>query len=275
MGQVSRVSINVKYATPPSEPLQNNTPEVEYRWGRIAIAVTGILLIATLFYSVFFDQKKPSLAVEAITIQKEMENRIASPPQEALTPPQKLKAQPRIEEPTSNKKTTVNKVDKVETVVTASPQKKALPNNAKTAAMETKKTQFNPTHTTQPLKTNEDKLAKIHLNSPHVNNAQLSQNIKKRTAVDELPFVLSVGKSQTLKVHFITDYQGLKNQWIYHDWYRDDVRMARIRIRPQQNKIRVLSSKNIDSHMLGSWQVRVVDQSDSILALGEFEVRKR
>jgi hypothetical protein len=75
-----------------------------------------------------------------------------------------------------------------------------------------------------------------------------------------------------VKVMLQTEMYGLKGTTLYHDWYRDGKRQARVKIPVNVAQQRSYSSKFIDKYMLGSWQVKVVDAAGEPYILADFDV---
>lgn len=114
--------------------------------------------------------------------------------------------------------------------------------------------------------------AKVTIKSSNILKAEISDQIKKRKAGKPLPNVVSFAGKELLTVYFFTEYQNAKGQWMYHDWYRNGKRMARVKARPHLNNFDAYSSKFIDQHMLGDWQVKVTNASGEPLATAQFKV---
>ncbi len=312
MNDFSKVSINVQYATPiPSQ--QDEQAEVEILWGRIITAVLALVMLTCFVTWLFIQPKSnvtnsaqhaSSLAtvtasakqeettpdstsndaslqnmpetkdayleevgVEHIdSIAIESENPVTSPASEPLIAAEASVNHPDTVKqaqsaPESTEFTTVEAIRLDANELAASKAKPEVTKNIDTAI-----------EATSP-NISESELANIYLHSPHVRSAQLGQRLKPSGTIEPLSAAIHIQPSQIAKILFVTKYEGLKNQWVYHDWYRNNVRMARIRLRPSKNKVKATSSKNIDSTMTGSWHVVVVDPKDTILAMGEFEVR--
>lgn len=116
-------------------------------------------------------------------------------------------------------------------------------------------------------------LAKVEILSDHLLHAQLSNGIRGREPVDHAAAVIPMNEEGLVKVFFFTELQDLQGQTVYYDWFLEDKRMARVRARPQLESTHAYSSKFIDRHMLGQWQVKVQTAKGDTLARAEFEVR--
>ncbi len=75
-----------------------------------------------------------------------------------------------------------------------------------------------------------------------------------------------------IKVMLSTEMHGMKGKKLFHEWYRNGKRIARVKIPVNTNEQASYSSKFIDKHMIGEWQVKVVDTSAEPYILADFEV---
>lgn len=111
------------------------------------------------------------------------------------------------------------------------------------------------------------------LSEEHVVRAQITPLVEFKEPVGVSPAVISMDTSGLIKVYFFTELRDLKGQKIFYDWYRNGERQARVFVRPYNNVMRASSSKFIDQHMVGQWQVKVHSEGGTPLAEGTFEVR--
>ena len=65
----------------------------------------------------------------------------------------------------------------------------------------------------------------------------------------------------------------LNGNVLFHDWYWKDKRIAHVQMPIKHDLDTAASSKFIDRIMLGPWEVRIVDESNRVLAKTNFEVR--
>lgn len=114
--------------------------------------------------------------------------------------------------------------------------------------------------------------ASIKLLSDHLIRAQLSTGLEEKEPIDEIPNVLMMNSDRLIRIYLFTEIQGMKDQLHFHDWYLEDERVARVKIRPWIDPMRASSSKYIDRHMLGDWRVEVVTEEGELLAKGAFSV---
>ena len=120
--------------------------------------------------------------------------------------------------------------------------------------------------------TNNASLASVKTYSDHLVWAQLTHEVEHKEPQGPLPAVLTMNDQGLLKVCFFTELSGLDGQTVYYDWFLEDKRMARVKIRPRDGVSKSYSSKYIDRHMLGRWQVHAATESGEKLASAQFTV---
>ncbi|HAU13653.1 MAG TPA: hypothetical protein DCS92_08095 [Gammaproteobacteria bacterium] len=73
-----------------------------------------------------------------------------------------------------------------------------------------------------------------------------------------------------IKLYFYTDLQGRAGDTLTYSWYRNDKRVAEVRIPVGSDRWRSHASKNISARMRGNWKVVVTDLRGNRLAESEF-----
>ena len=76
-----------------------------------------------------------------------------------------------------------------------------------------------------------------------------------------------------LKLYFYTDLQGHAGDTLIYSWYRNDKRVAKIRIPVGSDRWRSHASKNLSANMRGDWKVVVTDRKSNTLATAEFYLK--
>ena len=97
--------------------------------------------------------------------------------------------------------------------------------------------------------------------------------MKARQPANNAAAVLHVPDGELLTVYFFTELKGLRKQTVHYDWFRNDKRVARVKIRPRFDTTGNFSSKYIDGNMLGRWRVVAKTAAGEMLAAANFEVR--
>lgn len=114
--------------------------------------------------------------------------------------------------------------------------------------------------------------AQIKIQNNALTRAVLTLKIKDKEPRGSIPYELALPEEGIVKVILFTEMKGLRGKKLYHEWYRNGVRQARVRIPVNVDKQSSYSSKYINVQMLGDWQVKVVDEKQNAYALAEFKV---
>ncbi|AZZ91863.1 DUF2914 domain-containing protein [Hahella sp. KA22] len=112
----------------------------------------------------------------------------------------------------------------------------------------------------------------VKIFSDAISRAQLTQELDDSEPTNALRNSIVMNDEGLLRIYLFTEMMDMTGQTLYHDWYRGDKRVARIRIRPHRSPMRASSSKFIDRHMLGQWTVKVTGPEGDILAEAAFSV---
>lgn len=116
--------------------------------------------------------------------------------------------------------------------------------------------------------------SRVKLYTNRIRNAQLTSQVVDRKAVDQLPSVLHMNEEGLLRVYLVTETVGLEERTLFHNWYLNGKRVARVQLPGVKKPTSLYSSKFIDRHMTGTWTVKVVDDRNQLLADTTFEVRR-
>lgn len=116
------------------------------------------------------------------------------------------------------------------------------------------------------------KPAQVAILSEKVQRAVITREMNNRIAGAPLSEVVRVNENELLTVYFYTEFDGLKKQTLYYDWYQNGKRRARVTIRPLEENIGNYSSKYITHRMTGDWSVSVSTATGEKLATAKFEV---
>ncbi|MFT6904474.1 MAG: hypothetical protein ACJAS1_001128 [Oleiphilaceae bacterium] len=114
--------------------------------------------------------------------------------------------------------------------------------------------------------------ALVDIRNDAITLAVLTRELRKDVPGRPIPYELSLPKEGIVKVMLFTEMQGLKGQTIFHEWYRNGVRQARVKIPVNIATQRSYSSKFINMLMLGDWQVKVVDENAELFIAADFKV---
>lgn len=109
--------------------------------------------------------------------------------------------------------------------------------------------------------------------SGNIKRAQLTSGLQNGEPVDSIGPTIPMNERGLVKVYLFMETSGLKGRTLFHDWYWKGKRMAHARVPIKRKDQTVASSKFIDRIMMGSWEVRVVDEKDNLMAKTGFEVQ--
>lgn len=115
-------------------------------------------------------------------------------------------------------------------------------------------------------------MAQLDIASSHLQRIQLTWELRNREPTTALPAVINLGSREVVRVYFFNELQGLKGQTVYHDWYLNGERVARVDIDAFLDRMRASSGKYINREMLGDWRVEAVTDSGTVLGSGSFSV---
>ena len=113
----------------------------------------------------------------------------------------------------------------------------------------------------------------VALFSSGIKRAQLTNGIVNGEPVDQLDQTIAMNDQGLLRVYLFMETADLKGKVLFHDWNWKGRRIAHARMPIKSNGQKAVSSKFIDRIMTGPWEVKIVDESDRVLAKAGFEVR--
>lgn len=102
-----------------------------------------------------------------------------------------------------------------------------------------------------------------------ITHAALTNTMRDLEPATELTTTDDLGDG-FIKLYFYTDLQGHAGDTLIYSWYRNDKRVAKVRIPVGSDRWRSHASKNISANMRGSWKVVVTDRKGHALAESHF-----
>ena len=92
------------------------------------------------------------------------------------------------------------------------------------------------------------------------------------TAIQDREPVDQIGQlsNDVTRVYFFTEVTGMKGYTITHRWEQGGEVRAEVSFNIGGDRWRVYSSKNLQPHWLGEWQVSVVDEGGNVIAQESF-----
>lgn len=103
--------------------------------------------------------------------------------------------------------------------------------------------------------------------------AELAHVLSDGKPATPLGYNITMSEQGIIKVILYTEMQDLDKRVLYHDWYLEDKRQARVRIPVNVAQQNSYSSKFINTGMLGDWAVKVVDEQGELYAQANFTVQ--
>ena len=228
--------------------------ESELNWARIIMAAAIVLIMLFSIYAILKNDDETESEINTV------EN----------TPTESAVTMPAEDQPPT---VALNKPEAIATHSTAtSKQTNIAPKKTKTT---------HPVPTVKPLASASVKKAKPHTKQTktpikildsRIKKAQLSSNLIKGLPVDTLSSQVSMSDEGIIRVHLYTEMENLRGQNLYHHWYRNGHKQAKVRVPINHNHQRSSSSKFINKHMLGQWTVQVLDDQGKAYIEVNFEV---
>lgn len=239
------------------EPTSNEI--VVYHWGRIFGVLTVLLLLVVAFLWIFWPVTK-------------MENVDANPAaeQQTTTADNSKQKQPASDQPQADY---LVATDESAGAGHAEGDGQApVTGNDKPATTTSAASPAESEPDPQPVAESNHALAEVSIQSPHLQRATLTQNLQEKEPVGNLPGEVTMSEEGIIRVFFFNHLLDLKGQTLFHDWYRDGERVARVTIQPYSDSMRASSAKYINRDMLGQWRVEAVTGEGSVLGSGRFQV---
>ncbi len=114
--------------------------------------------------------------------------------------------------------------------------------------------------------------ASVRITNSAIKDVMLRLSTDKGLPAEPIQQSIIMPDSGLIKVMLHTEMHGLAGIRLYHEWSLDGKRQARVRVPVNTAKQTSYSSKFIDKHMLGLWQVKVLDDAGEAYVLADFEV---
>jgi len=254
--------------------------ESELNWGRIIpAAVLAFIIIIFFIYSFLKSEEVPTNNIDSIVSHEQKPN-ITKTKASATSEPEKNQATLKNVTPSVHKSESLAKtaeantakpdetlLTKKATIKVASPLIREAATITKVDAKPTTKTQqkkpyIHQINTVPPVK----------ILDTHIKKAQLSSDLIKGMPIDALSSQVFMSDEGIIRVHLYTEMEDLRGQNLFHHWYLNGVKQARVRIPINHNHQRSSSSKFINKQMLGKWVVQVLDEQGKAYIEVNFEV---
>jgi len=250
------------------EPTSNEI--VVYHWGRIFGVLTVLLLLVVAFSWIFW----PVTEMESVDANLAAE-------QQTITADNSKQKQPAGDQPQTDYAGDPPQADYLVATDESAGAVNAEGDSQAPVTANDKPTTIRPEQAPQgeegepgpqPVAESNHALAEVSIQSPHLQRAALTQNLQEKEPVGKLPGEVAMSEEGIIRVFFFNHLLDLKGQTLFHDWYRDGERVARVTIQPYSDSMRASSAKYINRNMLGQWRVEAVTIEGSVLGSGRFQV---
>lgn len=237
--------------------------ESETRWDRIiAVLVILALVIGLLIYFLTGNSDQKS--------NTEVKNTNPAAEQIPALKPEKLNTA-ILQNKTNNEESVKQQVEQTDVIETAN--KESEPSlMAKATEQGAKQTQIEDANKETKEGIAKSRSSQVSIHNKAITRSVLTLGIKDKEPTDTMPYELSLPDEGIAKVILFTEMNGLRGKYLYHEWYRNGVRQARVKIPVNIEKQRSHSSKYINFQMLGDWQVKVLDEKQKLYVTAEFRV---
>lgn len=115
-------------------------------------------------------------------------------------------------------------------------------------------------------------LAPVTRNPEFVGALQLTSDLENKDPTDRLGAEIVLGDRDIIRVYAYSELNNLKGEHVFHVWYRDDERVARIPVGVYLDSMRASSSKYINRNMVGDWRMEIVRPNGERLGRVDFRV---
>jgi len=258
---------------------QHNAPEYteEILWHRVYTVVGGIaLLIALLGWGVFAlvngDHPEPAFNVDTLAATN------AIPSAEITETGAELDSDSSIVEPVVPEQVAetgasnhTEVAQETEALPAQKPEAEESNNESAELAPTAKAISSPPAATNASSEAGSETLHKVDTTilNADITRAALTNAMRDLEPATELTSTDDLGDG-FIKLYFYTDLQGHAGDTLIYSWYRNDKRVAKVRIPVGSDRWRSHASKNISANMRGSWKVVVTDRKGNALAESHF-----
>lgn len=113
------------------------------------------------------------------------------------------------------------------------------------------------------------KLQGTEVSSPSVKRFLLAKSVANNKPIGDLNSV-RLNDNGVAAVYAFSDVVGMKNDFLFYEWFRNGKRVAKVRVGVWAKRWRSYSSKVLNERMRGSWRVELRNDEDRLLASADF-----
>lgn len=261
--------------TPEFNHIQHNAPEYteEILWHRVYAVGGAFVLVLTLLalglYTIFsstgssdesfrVETFAPSASIPQTEMGSEVEISAETKPNDVK---QEVVAAIEVEKDAATATPMENTNDRPQTVT----KPEAVTNSAQEASAV-------PAAAEPPAAKPADYPVVISIQNQDITHAALTDRMNGLEPARELSSTADLDDG-FLKLYFYTDLSGRAGDILTYSWYRNDKRIARIRVPVGSDRWRSHASKNISANMRGDWKVVVTDRKGNTLVTSTFSLK--
>lgn len=115
-------------------------------------------------------------------------------------------------------------------------------------------------------------VAALSLPNGHVKRALLTNKIEQGKPMMAIHKKVKLNKNMPFAIHYFTEVLGLTGQSVYHQWFYRNRMVMQDKKQITNSPWRTSSSLWLDTHRVGEWRVRLLDEKHQILNQLSFTV---
>ncbi len=271
---------------PDQDAIPEAYEETEIRWDRIAMVAIALVLLIWLVVKLFSGGEQPEASPQTIEalpfppVVESSEFAESHKPETMVLVPEPHSLAENADsssvvlsalESTASLVEVAKAISSDEAILAESPSG-SLSSEAKTSPLVPEDWQPGEAETvssTQPIPLISP-VSKLHVG---ITRADLTKTLINGEPVELYDYHVPMNEDGIIKVILFTEMEDLKGTLLFHDWYRNEVRQARVKIPVNVKLQRSYSSKFINAQMLGDWRVKVVDEAGELYAEANFVVQ--
>ena len=103
--------------------------------------------------------------------------------------------------------------------------------------------------------------------------ASLNTVLKNGEPVDSIKLPVLIERSQTLELFYFSQIKNMKNNVLFHRWYKDGQLVQKKQFAVNSNNAKLVSSRKFTENDVGQWRVVLVNNKGSSLSEVNYSVR--
>ncbi len=107
----------------------------------------------------------------------------------------------------------------------------------------------------------------------NIARARLALGVTNKEPFGQVKLPIIVNKEQASGIFYFTEVVNMKHQTVFHEWLLNDRVIYKRRFNIYGHRWRIATSKLLNTHYIGSWQVRIRTDAGDVLHKIDFDVR--